>query len=104
MEEYDSAGAQQYFSDINALIRNLEEKQRMLKERTLLIGKNLVEERSKIFEELQDLKRESLKSKEENLRMKGFIQRMSEQISGLARKEELMMLQRQFDIFKPHLK
>lgn len=104
MEEYDQSGAQQYFSDVNALIRNLEEKQRMLKERTLLIGKNLVEERSKIFEELQDLKRDSLKLKEENLRMKVFIQRMSEQISGLARKEELMMLQRQFNIFKPPLK
>jgi hypothetical protein len=36
--------------------------------------------------------------------MKEFIQRMGEQISELARKEELMILQRQFDIFKPHLK
>jgi len=104
MEEYDQVGAQQYFSDMNTLIRNLEEKQRMLKERTLLIGKNLVEEREEIFNTLQDLKKETLLIKEEHLRMKGFLQRMSEQISELARKEELLILQRQFDIFKPHLK
>ena len=94
----------QYFSDINTRLRDIEEKQRLLKDRTLLIGQNLIDEKEGTFKGIQELKKIVLTLKEENLRMKEFIQRMSEQISELARKEELMSLQRQFDMFKPNLK
>jgi len=94
----------QYFSDINTRLRDLEEKQRLLKDRTLLIGQNLIDEKEDTFNGVQELKKMVLSLKEENLKMKDFIQRMGEQISELARKEELMILQRQFDMFKPHLK
>ena len=105
MDEYSSqSGAQQYFLDINARLKDLEEKQRLLKDRTLLIGQNLVEDRESTFETLKELKKSVLKLNEENLKMKEFIQRMSEQISSSARKEELMILQRQFDMFKPNIK
>ena len=94
----------QYFSDINTRLRDVEEKQRLLKDRTLLIGQNLIDEKEDTFNGVQELKKMVLSLKEENLKMKDFIQRMGEQISELARKEELMILQRQFDMFKPHLK
>ena len=97
-------GQAQYFSDINARLRDVEEKQRLLKDRTLLIGQNLIDEKEDTFKDIQELKKIVLILKEENIKMKEFIQRMGEQISELARKEELMVLQRQFDIFKPHLK
>ncbi|OIO81494.1 hypothetical protein AUJ84_00960 [Candidatus Pacearchaeota archaeon CG1_02_32_132] len=84
-------------------LKDLEEKQRLLKDRVLLIGQNLVEERAKTFNEIQEMKKELFILKEENLRMKEFIQRLSEKSSQLARKEELMILQRQFDMFKPHI-
>ena len=87
----------QFSSDINMKLQDLEERQRLQKERTLLIGNSLIEEREKTFEEIQELKKILLKLKEDNLRMKEFIQRMSELFSELARKEELMILQRQFD-------
>ncbi len=95
-EEYS-----QYPSDLNLKVQDLEEKYRLLKERVILVGNSLVDERGKNFEEVQELKRIVLKLKEENIRMKEFIQRISEQLSETARKEELMILQRQFDIFKP---
>ena len=101
-EEYPTA--QQYSSEVNTRLRDLEEKQRLLKDRTLLIGQNLVEDREATFKDLQELKKVVMQLKEENLRMKEFIQRIAEQISELARKEELMILQRQFDMFKPNLK
>jgi|ETNmetMinimDraft_5_1059913.scaffolds.fasta_scaffold46960_2 hypothetical protein len=94
----------QYFSDINTRLRDLEEKQRLLKDRTLLVGQNLIDEKEDTFKGIQELKKIVLGLKEENIRMKEFIQRMGEQISELARKEELMILQRQFDMFKPNLK
>jgi hypothetical protein len=104
-EEYQNpAAGQQYFSDVNTRLRGMEEKQRLLKDRTLLIGQNLVEDRESTSEDLRELKKEFLQLKQENLRMKEFLQRMSEQVSRLARKEEVMIIQRQLDMFKPHIK
>ena len=96
--------ASQFFSEISTRLRDVEEKQRLLKDRTLLIGQNLIDEKGDTFKDIQELKKMVLILKEDNLKMKEFIQRMGEQISELARKEELMILQRQFDIFKPNLK
>ena len=49
---------------------------------------------------MQDMKKDLLLLKEDTDKIKEFVQKMSEQISGLARKEELMILQRQFDLFR----
>ena len=93
-----------YYPDPNTRIRDLEENHKLLKDRVLLIGQNLVEERSSTFDEIQEMKKTLLKLKEENLRMKEIISRMSEQVSSFARKEELSILQRQIDMIKPHSK
>ncbi len=90
----------QFFSDINTRLRDIEEKQKLIKERVLLIGKNLVEEKEGTFNNVQEMKKTVMLLKEENERMKQFIQRMSEQMQGLARKDELIILQRQFDLFR----
>lgn len=103
MNDYSSPAEQQYFSDIGSRVRDIEEKHKLLKERTLLIGQSLVEERQETFAQMQELKKIVLKLQEENLKIKELMQRAMEQLSAMARKEELMILQRQFDIFKPHL-
>jgi len=81
-------------------IRDIEEKQRLLKDRLLLLGESLVEERDKIFTDVQDMKKEFIKLKEENQRMQELLQRITEQLSNTSRKEELLILQRQFDLFR----
>ena len=48
-EQYDYSG---YFNDATLRIRELEEKQRILKDRLLLIGENLIETREKVNEDL----------------------------------------------------
>ena len=96
--------SQQYFSDFNTRLRDIEEKQRLLKDRILLIGQNLIEEREKNFNELQELKKITIQLKDENIRIRELVHRISEQVSEFARKEELMILQRQLDIIKPNIK
>lgn len=98
MEEVYAEG--QFYTDLNTRILDIEEKQRILKDRILLIGKSLLEERENSFKELQDMKTRLIKIEEENSRMKSFIQRIAEQLSTLARKEDLEILQRQFDLFR----
>jgi len=91
----------QYQSDVSVRLRDLEQKHKLLKDRTLMIGENLVSEREETFNELQELKKTVLKLQQENARMQEFLKQISEHIAGLARKEELMILQRQIEIMNP---
>lgn len=93
--------SQDYTSfDSQSLLRNLEEKQHLLKDRILIIGKSFVDEREKNFFESQNLKKEIILIKEEHKRMKELLQRVSEQLSNTARREELLILQRQLDLLR----
>lgn len=93
----------QYSQDLSggsSRLRDLEEKQNLLKDRILLIGNSFVDERGKTFSKLQEIKKETMLMKDDISKLKSFIQRMSEQIDKLAKKEDLMILQRQFDLFR----
>lgn len=100
MQEKTEYSAQQYVADPFAKIRDMEEKQRLVKDRILLLAQTQIEEREKTFSDLQELKKTVLVLKEENIRIKELFQRITEQINNAARKEELAILQRQFDLFR----
>ena len=96
-EEYTG---QQLFSDMQTRLRDVEEKQRLLRDRVLLLGQTLIEERENTFKELQELKKSMLKLTDENERFKELFQRVAEQLTSSARKEEVFILQRQLDILR----
>lgn len=91
---------QQFFADLNTRLRDLEEKQRLIKERVLLVGQTLIEERDRNFKDIQEMKRTIFQLKEDNKKAKELLLRITEQLGGTVRKEELMILQRQFDLFR----
>src|SRR3990172_32173 len=91
---------QQSSMDTNVRLRDLEEKNRLVRDRILLLGQSVIEERDKSFKEIQDLKGTVIKLKEDVNRLKELMQRMAEQISQMARKEELMIVQRQLDLLR----
>src|SRR3989344_4310491 len=92
--------AKQPSLDSNIRIRDLEERDRLLRDRVLLLGQSLIEERDKSFKEIQEIKSSLIVLREETNRLKELMQRMAEQITQIARKEELIILQRQFDLFR----
>ncbi|MBS3065777.1 hypothetical protein J4229_01900 [Candidatus Pacearchaeota archaeon] len=92
--------AKQPSLDSNIRIRDLEERDRLLRDRVLLLGQSLIEERDKSFKEIQEIKSSLIVLREETNRLKELMQRMAEQITQMARKEELIILQRQFDLFR----
>jgi len=101
VQEYDNQDAWgRFFSDINTRIRDLEEKQRLLKDKLLLVGDGFVKERDRNFQDIQELKKIVIKLEEDNKRLKDLLMRISELIDKTARKEELLILQRQFDLFR----
>lgn len=89
----------EYASQIN--IRDLEEKQRLLKDRMLLIGQNLIEIKERIENELTEIKKGIEELRHTTERMKSFLETASNEFSKFARKEELEILKKQAKMFQP---
>lgn len=96
----DTFGWERFFSDTNTRIKDLEEKNRLLRDKMLLISDSYVKEREKNFKDIQELKRTVEILKLENSRMKEMLSRVGEIVDKSARKEDLAILQRQFDLFR----
>lgn len=100
MEE-QSDYSPQAATDAGTGFRDLEEKQRILKERLFLIGQNLVEIREKTMKEILELKKEIEIIKEGMERVKDFLETASGEFQKFARKEDLEILSKQAKMFQP---
>lgn len=90
-----------YFQGQNFGLRDLEEKQRILKDRLILIGQNLIEIKDKTERDILELKRELETIKQTLNRVKSFIETISSEFSSFARKEDLEVLIKQAKMFQP---
>ena len=87
--------------ETNLKIRDLEEKQRILKERILLIGQNLIEIKEKTQETILNMKKELERNKETLERMKSFIENISDEFPKFAKKRDIEILAKQLKMFEP---
>ncbi len=91
----------QIIGEVNGRTRNLEEKQRILKDRLLLIGQNLIETREKTNEKILELKKDIEMLKQNMERMMSFLESASSEFSKFAKKEDLELLSKQAKMFQP---
>lgn len=98
----EEGGVYQYdfFGDLQVRLRDLEEKQRLLKDRMGLVGQSFVANRDSTFQTLQQMKESVTRLELEQKRMKELLQRIAEQLDQFARREELMIVQRQLDLLR----
>ena len=90
-----------YDSQSTSRIKDLEEKQNLLKDRLLLIGHNLIETKEEDSKKITELKKDVEGLKEEIRKMKNFLEMVSEELSKFARREDLEILAKQAKMFKP---
>jgi len=90
-----------YSDDVVLKFRDLEEKQRILKDRVLLIGQNLIDTKEKTSEDILEIKKEleNLKNSIEKIKM--FIESISVEFPKFARKDDLNILIKQAKMFQP---
>jgi len=98
-EQYNPNDA--LLNDISVKLRDIEEKQNIVKDRVLLIGENLVSEKDETDQKIVDLKSEIIKLNEEVRRVKLAIERIVDDSNNFVRKNEFEILQRQFQMFQP---
>ena len=89
------------YSDANVRVRDLEEKQRTLKDRLLLIGQNLIEIREKNKEAILEIKKDIEIIKQNMQRLISFLETASAEFQNFARKEDVEILAKQAKMFQP---
>lgn len=92
-EEVDYGG--QVFSDVNTKVRDIEEKQRILKDRILLIGQNLIELKEKNDKRSLEIKKDLEAIRQKVERVVSFMETISGEFSKFARKDDLEILAKQ---------
>ena len=100
-DEQGASESDQFLWDINTKMRDLEEKNRMLKDRLLLVGQNLVEIKEKTSSDILNLKKDVEIIKRNVERLISFLETASQEFSKFARKEDLEMLSKQAKMFQP---
>lgn len=88
-------------SEFNTKLRDIEEKQKLLKDRVLLIGENLIELREETDRRLTELKIQSEQTKQDILKIKDVLQRIGDEIENRARRSEIEILKKQAKMFQP---
>jgi archaellum component FlaC len=96
--QIDSSGV---LSDISVRLRDIEEKQNLIKDRVLLIGENLISEKEGTNKEVAELKSKSFQLENDIKKLKMAIERLAEDSNNFVRKNEFQILQRQFEMFQP---
>lgn len=87
--------------EINTKIRDLEERHRMLRDRLLLIGQNLIEIKEKSSADTFEIKKDIEMIKRNMERLISFLETASAEFSKFARKEDLEILSKQAKMFQP---
>jgi hypothetical protein len=98
-EQSDYGG--QLSMDLNAKIRTLEERQRILKDQLLLIGQNLVEIKERTNQKSLEMKKDIEVMKQTLDRLSSFLETISGEFSKFAKKEDLEILTKQAKMFQP---
>jgi hypothetical protein len=101
----DQANYQSYqgSSSVDPLLklRDLEEKQRTMKNQVLLLGKNLIEIKEKSMKDVIDLKKDLDVIKITIERLATSVDSISEEISKFARRDDVEILAKQMKMFEP---
>ena len=87
--------------DFLVKLRDVEDRQKILRDRVLLIGKNLIDSREEIGEDLTQLKIDVSKIKEDLIKIKEVLSSISEELSNTSRRSEVAILEKQFKMFSP---
>ena len=98
-QAYNPADA--FLADISVKLRDIEEKQNIIKDRVLLIGENLISEKEETAKEINELKTDIFNLQEEMKKFRLAIERIIEDSTNFVRKNEFQILQRQFQMFQP---
>lgn len=101
MQEETSNPINTILTEFGIRLNELEEKQRLLKDRILLVGNNLISTKESYEKQFLEIKIQLKQFDSEIKSMKQLNERITSELMNFARKPELDILKRQFKMFEP---
>ncbi len=101
MEPQSQNPYENYLTEFSTRLTDIEEKQRLIKDRVLLIGENLISSKEEQEQEMFEIKAELANLNQEIKSIKQLLARIINTIPELARRAEIEIIQKQFDMFEP---
>ena len=101
MEESDANYSNYDYPDPLIKLRELEEKEKLLKDRVVLIGNNLIETKEESTKKILELKKDVEIIKDNLERIRKFLETIAEEFSKFASKEDVEILAKQARMFNP---
>ena len=89
------------YDDSFIKIRDIEDKQKLIKDRLILIGDNLIKIKEKNQLEINEIKKEMEILKSDMNRLKDFLETLSAELPNFARKQDVEILKKQAIMFQP---
>ena len=103
MAEQQTAGDQIQFllSDFNTRLRDIEERNRLVKERVLLLGQNLISIKTSADDEISNLKKQTNQMKRELTKLKSLVNSVVTETNKFVKKDEMIVIERMLKDFQP---
>jgi len=101
MQEESSNPFNAILTEFGIRLNELEEKQRLLKDRILLVGNNLISTKEGYEKQFLEIKKQLKQLDSEIKSIKQLNERITNEMMNFARKPELDILKRQFKMFEP---
>ena len=88
-------------SDFNTRLRDLDERNKLIRERVLLLGKNLISSRQELEDELTEIKKENHEIKKDLSKIKKVSNSLLSEFNKFIKKDEIILIERMLKDFQP---
>ena len=88
-------------SDFNTRLKDTEERNKLIRERVLLLGKNLISSRQDIEGDLKNIKQENIQIKEDLEKLKKTSRALLSEFNKFVKRDELAAVERMLKDFQP---
>ncbi len=88
-------------SDFNTRLKDTDERNKLIRERVLLLGKNLISSRTDIEAELKEIKQENLQIKQTLEKLNRISNSLLTEFNKFVKREELALIERMLTDFQP---
>tara|TARA_Y100000310_G_scaffold294100_1_gene324292 strand:+ start:2856 stop:3263 length:408 start_codon:yes stop_codon:yes gene_type:complete len=88
-------------SDFNTRLRDTEERNQLVRERILLLGKNLIESKSETEQEVKNLKKQTSEIKQDLEKLQRISKSIVKETEKFVKKNEILMIERMLKDFQP---
>ncbi|MFH1238330.1 MAG: hypothetical protein ABIH79_00285 [archaeon] len=102
VEFQENTGQIQFLlSDFNTRLRDLDERNKLIRERVLLLGKNLISSRQELEDDLVEIKRENQEIKKDLEKIKNISNHLLAEFNKFVKREEIVLIERMLKDFQP---